>query len=204
MAWSIPPRSRANRLKEHLTDNPPLGFPNLVARDWEVRDGRPDLGVGDLVFASADSTRFLVVETQALDTPQPHGSTSSRPTTTDVPRETRRGLAERVEKYATAWARRAPGCQVRGTSYVGFEVHDARYGDVYRPGDGAPATPSAVPPAPALDEWTDNHRTSSVNSERNRVLARRRASGADRIFSPTAPPRSGKRSQKAPRGGLHS
>ncbi|KAJ3160752.1 hypothetical protein HDU88_007858 [Geranomyces variabilis] len=121
---SIPCYERERVLQEHLFQNPPSGFPVLVAMSWKVAPPFSQLGEGDLVSASEDGTRYRVVETKALNPNPGRTAKTSR-------RNARRKVEEQVARYTKEWSRRHPNKEVSGCSFVGTTVKDAEFGCIY-------------------------------------------------------------------------
>lgn len=118
-------RKHTERLIRLVEDGglpPPLSkFCSLAARDWEVVNGQNQFGVGDLVFANADFSEYLIVEVKAL-----HQLTG--PTAHTSRRKARQKVAEQVQRYMKHWANQHPGKAVYGVSYV-----DEVFGEVRGP-----------------------------------------------------------------------
>ncbi|KAJ3023058.1 hypothetical protein HKX48_004371 [Thoreauomyces humboldtii] len=125
-AFLLAQQTREGRLRNHLIANPLDGYPILAARDWNPQPGLSHLGEGDLVFASSDRSRYLVVEVKGL-----HPGTGS--TARESRRKAHQKVREQVQRYTNAWAELHPYNEVVGCSYVGFEPVDADFGDVVYP-----------------------------------------------------------------------
>ncbi|KAJ3163185.1 hypothetical protein HDU86_002354 [Geranomyces michiganensis] len=95
----------------------------LFARDWQP-DSLP--GEGDLVFYNEDEQRFLIVEVKALHDGQGRTARASR-------NQARKKVDEQVKLYTNLWASKYPKHKISGTSFVGFMLEDATFGETYYP-----------------------------------------------------------------------
>ncbi|KAJ3009371.1 hypothetical protein HKX48_008009 [Thoreauomyces humboldtii] len=106
------------RLQDRLIVKGIPDFPELVARDWEVQASRTDMGVGDLVFANKDKSRFMVVETRVLK--KESGRTARGKRT-----KARQRVEEQAWRYGKAWALKHPETTVECCTYVEEKHGDA-------------------------------------------------------------------------------
>ncbi|KAI3660012.1 hypothetical protein MP638_000060 [Amoeboaphelidium occidentale] len=86
-------------------------YPKLVAREWKAQGKNSEYGIGDLVFANREKTRYLVVELKSLR--QGSGSLARL-----YRSRARKKCKDQAQKYGRIWAGMHPDCEVTACAFA--------------------------------------------------------------------------------------
>lgn len=86
-------------------------YPKLIAREWKAQGKNSEYGIGDLVFANREKTRYLVVELKSL-------RQGSGKTTRLYRSRARKKCKDQAQKYGRLWAGMHPDCEVTACAFA--------------------------------------------------------------------------------------
>lgn len=103
-----------SRLVDLLTRKQPEWieqYPKLIAREWLANGKNSHCGIGDLVYANREKTRYLVLELKSL---RQGSGTQTRLNRSRAYKKCK----YQAQKYGRIWAEKYPDCEVTACAYA--------------------------------------------------------------------------------------